>query len=152
MATLTKRINQSNKVITNRINNINNGGCGIYAKALYDVVHKQYPDLDVKFVIIAKSFAIDTLNEKLSSKSTTKSLGDWYHILTVIDGKYIDAYRNTKSIKTHLIHFKGDFNITSEFGIDILRKVFKDTKWNPSFDQKNKGKIKYSLKTNINIK
>lgn len=129
--------------INARIENINNGGCGVFAESAFNMLSEL--GLKPKLVIIALD-SVKSLTKSCVSNKASFSYTPFHHIVIQINGKYLDSkglYNNLSETE----HYKSGFGVVKGLPIDLLSEWNKEEfGWNPKFDrEKNVEKIEDEL-------
>jgi len=132
-----------NNQAENSIENINEGGCGIYGLFLAHYIHKRKPDINTKFRFLVEVPHTKILNKYIETNDMTSMVYDvgpaWKHIVVEIDeNTFIDSegiYTKDELLTKYenLYRSKLDLSIPAQYEtIDLLTQI--DT-WNHIFQR-----------------
>ena len=138
---IEKLSNDLRKNIYNKIPHINNGGCGIFAIYLYNVLSKLGYNPEIK-VIYSSGYDSKVFDNQISeynqSNVEKSALSSWGHFYVKIGDFFIDANGITENplygqySYYYLSKQSMDINILK----DLCSKKYKHY-WNPMFDRKS---------------
>lgn len=134
--------------INENVSAVNRGGCGFFAKHLYDVL--KLKGYNPELVILVREWSVECANEYINNNS----IGDlfktsWYHVMVKVIVKnkpiYIDSHGFFKKLDEHP-------TFSDVEAVDLPYNMLKvmlgykyKRRWNPSFDRQNSRKIKRTL-------
>lgn len=115
--------------INSNVPAVNRGGCGFFAKHLYDVL--KLKGYNPELVILVREWSVECTNKYINNNSIGDLFEvDWTHMMVkvIVDNKpiYIDSYGFFKILKVMLGYKYEKY-------------------WNPTFDRQNSRKIKKIL-------
>jgi len=134
--------------IEKRVNRVNSGGCGLYAKMLGDILSKN----KIKFeyvILFRQKVTRDKDLKNYIENNDVKMVNNWYHwshVMVKIGKNYVDAVGvfNSPMFNGSILETK---KVSDKFLNDLLeQKHF----WNPTFNRKTeKTKIQRILKKHL---
>lgn len=145
-----------NKIETS-IPNINNGGCGIFAHLLGQKLAEK--GFKVEYVLLSyKPYTLGTINEQIKQGDYLGLLreGNWFHILTVVNDKYIDTL-GVRTKQELLSYYYDNYDVEVYMSdvinfdrTDFLKEfIYADFGWNWAFDRKYVKNIKKEFDKNL---
>lgn len=141
---LTKSFEEINSNITN----VNSGGCGIFAKHLYNTL--KLKGFNPELTILVRDWHVMLASERIISNSFGDLLKcDWRHVmvkLTMNDKVvYIDSYGFFNNIEEHPMFGYLETVDLPYKGLEVMLASRHKHQWNRAFDRKNSKKIKNTL-------
>jgi hypothetical protein len=140
--------------INSNVNAVNRGGCGFFAKHLYDVL--KLKGYNPELVILVREWSVDEANDYINSNEIgSLFITSWNHVMVKVIVKnkpvYIDSHGFFKKIKKHPTF---STNEAVDLPYDMLKVMLGykyKGRWNPSFDRQQSKKIKNTLVKHLEL-
>jgi hypothetical protein len=138
--------------INSNVEAVNRGGCGFFAKHLYDVL--KLKGYNPELVILVREWSVETANEYINNNSIRDLFNtNWVHVMVNVRNKpiYIDSHGFFKTIGNHPTF--GEYEAV-DLPYDTLKVMLGykyKRRWNPSFDRLKSKKIKNTLVKHLEL-
>jgi hypothetical protein len=134
--------------INSNVEAVNRGGCGFFAKHLYDVL--KLKGYNPELIILVREWSVETANDHINNNSISDLFSvNWCHVMVKVIVKnkpvYIDSHGFFKKIKKHptFSHLE-----PVDLPYDMLKVMLGckyKKRWNPRFNRLQSKKIKNTL-------
>jgi hypothetical protein len=111
---------------------INYGGCGLVAKALYEALYKQYPNVSIWYLDDCDNREAYIYNKPYAPNHVVIKVGRYYYDA---NGVY-----SPSQLQKHW-NFMNKWKVSYQYLIDSIDKG----RWNPEFDREDHAPIIYKL-------
>ena len=130
------------KTINDEIPTINQGGCGIFAEKLYNILDKMGLNPTVVFITRYTGDWREWLGYDLNDKGVSirnGMLDPFCHVMVKVDGYYLDSSGIYDRLAEHPMNCVVGSSFTPEFdlGIEALRDILKLDIWNDNYKKSN---------------
>jgi len=140
--------------INSNVEAVNRGGCGFFAKHLYDVL--KLKGYNPELVILVREWSVETANDYINNNSIKDLFNtSWNHVMVKVIVKnkpvYIDSYGFFNKIEKHPTFSELE---AVDLPYDILKVMIGynyKKRWNPSFDRQSSKKIKNTLVKHLEL-
>ena len=133
------------------INNINYGGCGVSAYAMYCYLEKNNLLKEDTQIIYLHDWCENSIKHNLEFiKGNNNNPTSANHVILYHDGYYVDSehkYIFLNSFRYSSNYFKVPQDITHVF----MKLSLNESSWNPRFDRKNIKEIEKFIELNLGI-
>jgi hypothetical protein len=151
-AKIKKSLLSSFDEIDNSINYVNNGGCGFFAKHLYNTLIKKgfKPEL---VLLVRGNSVCESYEHILNNNIISLFKTDWVHVMVKIKASkkvyYIDSKGIFDDLSTHPV-FGSCYSVAMPFTIlDTMLKPRYQYKWNNTFNRGDNKQIKKIFKKHL---
>lgn len=140
--------------INSNVEAVNRGGCGFFAKHLYDVL--KLKGYNPELVILVREWSVETANEYINNNS----IGDlfntnWVHVMVKVNVRnkpiYIDSHGFFKTIENHPTFSEYEAVDLPYDTLKVMLGYKYKRRWNPSFDRLKSRKIKNTLVKHLEL-
>lgn len=141
-------LTKSFEVVNEEIDNVNRGGCGFFAKHIYELLKKK--GFNPELVLLVREYAVDDADYYISNNNINDLFNtNWYHVMVRIDGLFIDCKGFFTKIEQH-----PTFNDLASVDLpyDMLKVMLSSKyshRWNPSFDRDDSKIIRKIIKKHL---
>lgn len=134
--------------VNENVSAVNRGGCGFFAKHLYDVL--KLKGYNPKLVLLVRGYSVDDADYHISNNNVNDLFDtNWTHVMVRVGGYFVDCRGLFTKIEEHPTF---DVFEAVDLPYDILKVMLNSKyrhRWNPNFNRDNSKIIRKIIKKHL---